>query len=87
MSLNIDFTPEVKKLIKNIGGIENLEDYLNEEIAMVLKNKLYGRCYYTIRLPKKVQAKINHLKEQTGFGFTKIVLFAIDELYIDYQEP
>jgi hypothetical protein len=76
MNLNINLTPEVQYLIKNIG-MSNIESYLNDELTMALKNRIYGRCYFTIRLPKKVTERVEYLKEKTGLHLTKVLLFAL----------
>jgi len=84
-ALNVPLTPLVKQMIENIDEA-NLESYLNDELAIILKNRLFGRQHFTFRLTKVVQAKINLIRDEADLSFNKVILTAINELYLDYSQ-
>jgi hypothetical protein len=84
-ALNVPLTPLVQQLIVNVGEA-NLNIYLNNELEIALKNRVFGKQYHTIRLTKVTQEKINCLRDKTDLSFNKVILTAINELYLDYSQ-
>jgi len=81
-SITIPLTPLVQQLIENIEE-DNLEGKINEELTILLKNRIFGRQYFTIRLTRKVQAKIMSIQDVTNLSFIAVIMKAINNLYAE----
>jgi len=81
-SITIPLTPLVQQLIENIG-VDNLEDRLNKELTILLKNRIFGRQYFTLRLTRNMQSKVSHIQDLTGISFTSVILKAINDSYAE----
>jgi hypothetical protein len=83
--MRLELNGKVEHLLSQFELVD-VEGFINHELCMLLKNKLYnGRCYLNFRVPKDVADRVDFLKDKTGLSFSKVALLGINELYLDYQ--
>jgi hypothetical protein len=84
--MKIELNCRVESLVKRYKKA-NESDFVNGVLKQALKNDLYNdKCYLHLRLSKSIVNKLDFLSEQLGLNYTKLLLLAVDELYLEYQK-